>query len=117
LRRRHVDPHGLRLHRRHEAARGRSAVAAHCGERGRGPRSCRGGGVGAPPGQWREGCAMSEPVSLMHPVEGPPTERQIAFDIIVTHLGLLIWETRYVSASLAFPGLKPTPNNTNKKRS
>lgn len=27
--------------------------------------------------------------------------------IVVTHLGLLIWETRYVSASLAFPGLKP----------
>ena len=28
--------------------------------------------------------------------------------LIVTHLGLLFWETRYVSASLAFPGLKPT---------
>ena len=28
--------------------------------------------------------------------------------IIVTHLGLLFWELRYVSASLAFPGLKPT---------
>ncbi len=28
--------------------------------------------------------------------------------VIVTHLGLLFWETRYVSASLAFPGLKPT---------
>ncbi len=28
--------------------------------------------------------------------------------IIVTHLGLLVWELRYVSASLAFPGLKPT---------
>lgn len=27
--------------------------------------------------------------------------------LIVTHLGLLLWETRYVSASLAFPGLKP----------
>jgi len=27
--------------------------------------------------------------------------------VVVTHLGLLIWETRYVSASLAFPGLKP----------
>ena len=26
---------------------------------------------------------------------------------IITHLGLLFWETRYVSASLAFPGLKP----------
>ena len=28
--------------------------------------------------------------------------------IIVTHLGLLLWELRYVSASLAFPGLKPS---------
>ena len=27
--------------------------------------------------------------------------------LIVTHLGLLLWEMRYVSASLAFPGLKP----------
>ena len=27
--------------------------------------------------------------------------------IIVTHLGLLLWETRYVSASLAYPALKP----------
>jgi hypothetical protein len=27
--------------------------------------------------------------------------------IVITHLGLLIWELRYVSASLAFPGLKP----------
>jgi len=29
--------------------------------------------------------------------------------IIVTHLGLLIWELRYVSISLAYPGLKPSP--------
>lgn len=28
--------------------------------------------------------------------------------LVITHLGLLIWETRHVSASLAFPGLKPT---------
>lgn len=27
--------------------------------------------------------------------------------IIISHLGLLFWEMRYVSASLAFPGLKP----------
>jgi hypothetical protein len=27
--------------------------------------------------------------------------------IIVTHLGLLVWELRFISASLAFPGLKP----------
>lgn len=31
----------------------------------------------------------------------------LGLTIIVTHLGLLFWETRYVSASLAFPGLKP----------
>jgi hypothetical protein len=31
----------------------------------------------------------------------------LALTIGVTHLGLLAWETRYVSASLAFPGLKP----------
>ena len=29
------------------------------------------------------------------------------FTLILTHLGLLIWETRHVSASLAFPGVKP----------
>lgn len=27
--------------------------------------------------------------------------------ILVTYLGLLFWETRFVSASLAFPGLRP----------
>jgi cytochrome c oxidase assembly protein subunit 15 len=31
----------------------------------------------------------------------------LGFTIILAHLGLLVWETRYVSASLAFPGLKP----------
>lgn len=34
--------------------------------------------------------------------------------IIVTHLGLLLWETRFVSASLAFPGLAPGPRSTRK---
>jgi len=32
----------------------------------------------------------------------------LGITVLVTHLGLLFWETRYVSASLAFPGLKPT---------
>ena len=32
----------------------------------------------------------------------------LGITLIVTHLGLLFWELRYVSASLAFPGLKPT---------
>jgi hypothetical protein len=31
----------------------------------------------------------------------------LAFTIMITHLGLLFWETRYVSATLAYPGLKP----------
>lgn len=33
----------------------------------------------------------------------------LGLTLIVAHLGLLLWETRYVSASLAFPGLKPEP--------
>lgn len=32
----------------------------------------------------------------------------LGLTLIVTHLGLLFWETRFVSASLAFPGLKPS---------
>jgi hypothetical protein len=28
--------------------------------------------------------------------------------IIVTHLGLLVWEMKYVAISLAHPGLKPS---------
>jgi hypothetical protein len=31
----------------------------------------------------------------------------LAVTLLVTHLGLLFWELRYVSASLAFPALKP----------
>jgi hypothetical protein len=31
----------------------------------------------------------------------------LGLTLIITHLGLLFWETRYVSASLAYPGLKP----------
>ena len=33
----------------------------------------------------------------------------VAITVLVAQLGLLFWETRYVSASLAFPGLKPAP--------
>lgn len=33
----------------------------------------------------------------------------LGLTLIVAHIGLLLWETRYVSASLAFPGLKPEP--------
>jgi hypothetical protein len=31
----------------------------------------------------------------------------LGLTLIVTHLGLLFWELRYVSGSLAYPGLKP----------
>jgi branched-subunit amino acid transport protein AzlD len=31
----------------------------------------------------------------------------LGFTLIVTHLGLLFWEMRYVSLSLAYPGVKP----------
>ena len=34
----------------------------------------------------------------------------LGITVLVTHLGLLFWELRYVSASLAFPGLKPRPD-------
>jgi hypothetical protein len=34
----------------------------------------------------------------------------LGLTLAVTHLGLLIWETRHVSASLAYPALKPTSN-------
>jgi hypothetical protein len=30
--------------------------------------------------------------------------------LLVTHVGLLVWETRFVSGSLAYPGLAPRPN-------
>lgn len=32
----------------------------------------------------------------------------LGLTLIVTHLGLLIWETRYLSMSLAFPTVKPS---------
>ncbi len=39
----------------------------------------------------------------------------LAVTLVVSHLGLLAWETRYVSASLAFPGLHPGPRPTTEK--
>jgi hypothetical protein len=33
----------------------------------------------------------------------------LALTLMITHLGLLLWETKFVSATLAFPGLKPRP--------
>jgi len=32
----------------------------------------------------------------------------LGITLIVTHLGLLLWESRHISASLAYPALKPT---------
>jgi hypothetical protein len=33
--------------------------------------------------------------------------KPLCFTIVVTHLGLLFWEMKFISASLAFPGHKP----------
>jgi len=35
--------------------------------------------------------------------------------LVVTHLGLLAWETRYVSASLAFPTVRPPSAKPSRK--
>ena len=35
----------------------------------------------------------------------------LGLTVIVTHLGLLVWELKYVAASLAYPGLKPSRSN------
>lgn len=32
--------------------------------------------------------------------------------LVITHLGLFVWEARFVSTQLAFPGLKPVPAGT-----
>lgn len=34
----------------------------------------------------------------------------LGITLIVTHLGLLFWEMRFISGSLAYPGLKPPEN-------
>jgi hypothetical protein len=39
----------------------------------------------------------------------------LALTLMVTHLGLLFWETRYVSATLAYPALKPRGANPGRK--
>ena len=40
-----------------------------------------------------------------------------ALVLILLHLGLLIWETRYVSATLRYPGLKPREKRQKRKKS
>jgi hypothetical protein len=39
----------------------------------------------------------------------------LGLTLIVTHLGLLFWELHYVSATLAYPGLKPSSKPAKKK--
>jgi len=41
----------------------------------------------------------------------------LGLTIIFAHLGLLFWEMRYVSLSLAFPGLKPKPSKPKPSKS
>jgi hypothetical protein len=36
----------------------------------------------------------------------------LGITLIATHLGLLFWELRFVSGSLAYPGLKPTTHRS-----
>jgi hypothetical protein len=36
----------------------------------------------------------------------------LCMTIVISHVGLLFWELRYVSLSLAFPGLKPKQIST-----
>ena len=39
----------------------------------------------------------------------------LGLTLVVAHLGLLFWELRYVSISLAHPGLKPTMKETSSR--
>ncbi len=47
-------------------------------------------------------------------IKDQPWVNLVAFGLmlIVTQLGLLFWEMRYVAASLAFPGLKPVARSS-----
>lgn len=40
----------------------------------------------------------------------------LGLTLVVAHLGLLFWELRYVSISLAHPDLKPTPSKETSSR-
>jgi hypothetical protein len=39
----------------------------------------------------------------------------LGITLVVAHLGLLVWELRYVSFSLAHPGLRPTPKENSSR--
>ncbi len=36
----------------------------------------------------------------------------LGLSLVISHLGLLFWELRYVSASLAYPGLRPDADHS-----
>lgn len=40
----------------------------------------------------------------------------LCLTLVVAHLGLLAWEVRYVSASLAFPALKPSTSSQRSRK-
>jgi hypothetical protein len=40
----------------------------------------------------------------------------LGMTVVVSHIGLLFWEMRYVSASLAFPGVRPVPLTTEEQQ-
>src|SRR5438309_3356830 len=40
----------------------------------------------------------------------------LGLTLIVTHLGLLMWKTKHVAVSLAFPGLKPRANKISQQK-
>ena len=41
----------------------------------------------------------------------------LGLTIIITHLGLIVWELKYISASLAHPGLKPKKSRLKPRKS
>ena len=51
--------------------------------------------------------------AIVYAVKGQPWINlpTLAIAILVTHLGLLFWEMRYVSATLAFPALAPSASS------
>ena len=52
---------------------------------------------------------MAIVVGALYLVKGRPWVNLAALGVVLltTHVGLLFWETRYLSMSLAFPGLRP----------
>jgi hypothetical protein len=40
----------------------------------------------------------------------------LGLTVVVSHIGLLFWEMRYVSASLAYPGIRPVLSTTEEQQ-